>query len=226
MTKGRRPLPNWYEFLFSFIKWMNRKRKFEAIYYTELKELLSQGKYLIVAEELLSKCNGSDFGEFLRISFDSQRIVPSYLHNLLSIIPFRGIVTTNYDNLIELAYIENRKKIPKIFTNDDVLKGRDPLKEKYFILKMHGDIEDPKSIVLSYRSYQNMMYNSPNFQGLIDRVFKNNTILLIGYGGLDPNIESIIDRVSFMNNQSCFYILSKENTFSNIEKKRFLKTGT
>ena len=170
ITKGRRPLPNWYEFLFSFIKWMNRRRKYENSYYSELKELLTKRKYLIVAEELLSNCDENEFKDFLRISFDSKNIVPSYLHKLLSIIPFRGIITTNYDNLIELSYFENNKRIPKIVTNNDMLKGIDPLKEEYFILKMHGDIEDPKSIVLSYRSYQNMMYNSPNYRNLIEEI--------------------------------------------------------
>lgn len=224
ITKGRKSLPNWYEFLKSFIFWHNRKFSFPGDYYEELKKLLKQEKYLLVAEELLDNIKDSEFKDFLDSSFDAKNILPSYLHKIISILPFRGIITTNYDNLIELSYIEYHKKIPKIITNNDVLNNKNPLDFPFFIFKMHGDIEDPKSIILSQGSYLNLIYNSPEYRNLIEKIFKNFTIIFIGYGRKDPDIESIIDKLFITSSsKKIHYMLSKEDSLTNIEKARLHK---
>ena len=220
IARGRRPLPNWYEFLYSFLKWKNRKKPYEKKYYKELKKLIDQEKFLIAAEEILENTSSEDFVEFLHQSFDSKSIIPSYLHRLIPNIPFKGIITTNYDNLIELSYIEAHRRIPKILVNTDVIKG-DVIDEKdFYILKMHGDIENPQSIVLSYKTYVEMIYKSPAYREFLEYLFTNHCILFIGYGGRDPNVESIIDKLSTQEKAASHYLLAEEGVLTGIEKKR------
>lgn len=221
LAKGRRPLPNWHEFLYSFLKWMNRKKSYERTYYEELKRLINEEKLLVVAEEILENTETSDFTAFLRESFDSKNIVPSFLHKLIPIIPFRGIITINYDNLIELSYIETYKRIPKIFVNTDMIDGSLLDEQEFYILKMHGDIENPRSIVLSYKTYVEMMYKSPSYRDLLEKLFTEHCILFIGYGGRDPNVESIIDKLSTQTRANTHYMLAQEGSLTEIEKKRF-----
>ena len=223
ISTGRKPLPTWNEFLKRFIIWKNKKYNFDDDYYNELKELLDRNKYLIVAEELLENIDEREFQEYLNSVFDPQSIQPSYLHKLISLIPFRGIITTNYDNLIELSFVDMNKRMPDIYTNSDVLSGKNPMSSDNFILKMHGDIEDPQSIILSQKSYSELLYNSSGYQQLLEKIFSDYVILFIGYGGSDPNVESTIDKISLHDGKSRHFMLSKEGSLTNIEKKRFQK---
>lgn len=223
VAEGRKSLPNWYEFLKEFIEWVQKTKNLDDAYCEDLLQLLDEKKFLIVAEELLENIDHKEFGEFLQRTFNSKNIVPSRLHKLIAMLPFRGIVTTNYDNLIEISIVNEKSKIPKVFTNNDILNGLSPLDNDFFIFKMHGDIEDPESIVLSYKSYLKMMFDSPNYQELIEKIFSEYTVLFIGYGGTDNNVEFLLDRLAIRETKSKHYILSKENTFMEIEKNRYKK---
>src|SRR3989339_1722232 len=65
ITTGRKLLPNWFEFLDGFIDWSNTKKAFDINYFTELKKLLNEGKYLIVAESLMQRIEENEFTNYL-----------------------------------------------------------------------------------------------------------------------------------------------------------------
>ena len=221
----RKPLPNWYEFLKSFIDWQKDNQKIKENDYKEMIYLLSKKKFLLVAEELLELTPTSDFNKFINQAFDPKSIVPSYLHELIAIIPFRGIITSNYDNLIEHAYFNIHKRIPKIITHKEIMEGIDIFENDFFIFKIHGDIENPKSIILSQRAYANLIYNSINYRDLLENILSNFTVLFIGYGGMDPDIESILEEISVGSTKKEInhYMLIKEKSLTNIEKRRLYK---
>lgn len=223
ITIGRKSLPNWYEFLDGFINWSNEKKNFENNYFIELKKLLKEEKYLIVAESLMQHIDEREFQKYLQEVFNAKYIVPSKVHHLISLIPFRGILTTNYDNLIELSIVDFQRDMPTVLSNEDILNGKNPLEEDFFIIKMHGDIKNPKSIVLSYSSYIQTIFNSIDYQKMIEKIFSEYTVLFIGYGNGDKNIENILDRLSAKKQNRTHYILVKEKTFTNIEKEHYKK---
>lgn len=224
ITTGRKSFPNWFEFLDGFIEWSNSKKSFNKKYFTELKKLLKDGKYLIVAESLMEQIEESEFTNYLYEVFNAKNIVPSGVHKLISSLPFRGILTTNYDNLIELSIIDFKREIPNIYLNEDILNGKNIFDDEFFIFKMHGDIKKPKSIVLSYSSYNQIMFNSITYQETLEKIFLEYTVLFIGYGNGDKNIEYLLDRMSAKKQTNIHYILTKENTFTNIEKEHYIKT--
>lgn len=224
ITTGRKLLPNWYEFLDEFINWSNNKRNFEEKYFNELKKLLNEGKYLVVAESLMEEVEENEFSNYLNEVFNAKNILPSRVHKLISLLPFRGILTTNYDNLIELSIIDFKREMPSIYLNDDILRGENPFDENFFIFKMHGDIKKPKSIVLSYSSYNQIMFNSKSYQEILEKIFSEYTVLFIGYGNGDKNIEFLLDRISAKEQPLTHYMLTKENTFTKIEKEHYQKS--
>lgn len=223
ITTGRKSLPNWFEFLDGFISWANSKKTFEEEYLAELKKLLNDDKYLIVAESLMQRTEENEFSDYLNEVFDAKNILPSRVHKLISLLPFRGILTTNYDNLIELSRVDFRREMPSVYLNDDILDGKNPLDEKFFIFKMHGDIKKPKSIVLSYSSYNQIIFNSQSYQEILEKIFSKYTVLFIGYGNGDKNIEYLLDRISAKEQELTHYMLTKENTFTKIEKEHYQK---
>lgn len=222
---GRKPLPKWDEFLSGYTDWQLQNKKISEGLYSELHALIRQGKNLIAAQELIETSGSQDISNYLNKTFEPLSIVPSVLHEIVVSIPFSCILTSNYDNLFEQAFFCRYKRLPKVFTNADIEKGNLPSDQDFYILKLHGDIGDPSSIVLSHKSYANILYNSPSYRQLIERIFFEYTILFIGYGGNDPDIEAIYDKMisSQITGQRMHFMLAKKDKYTNVEKRRLEK---
>ncbi len=78
------------------------------------------------------------------------------LHRHLVQLPFQGYITTNYDTFIEAAYFEVIGcKLPKFYITSiqgaiEAYQNKQP-----FILKLHGDIDEPYSILLNHQNSSN-----------------------------------------------------------------------
>jgi hypothetical protein len=127
----------------------------------------------------------------------------SIAHRLITRIPFRGFLTTNYDDFIESAYVRTqRRTLPKFYedTYEGVLeawRSRQP-----FILKIHGDVAHPQSIVLGRRSYERMLYENEQYSRCLEQLIGGSSILFVGFGGSDPNLEHILSRASIFDGRS------------------------
>ncbi|MGN8071577.1 SIR2 family protein [Mucilaginibacter sp. 22184] len=113
-------------------------------------------------------------------------------HDLLVSIPhFRTIITTNYDRLFEDAYKDDALLI---FKETEVSSWDD---KRVNILKIHGDLSDESSIILTREDYSRFYrqdYSSP-FWATIIKAIATKTILFLGYGYEDPNVWSIFQHV-------------------------------
>ena len=111
------------------------------------------------------------------------------VHKRITEIPFKFVVTTNYDQLIENAYFPKFGRIPKIFTHQDTPDFADSLwKQEFFILKAHGDISKKSSIILTEKDYRTIVYSSPGYRALLAAIFTTKTILFLGASLSDPEI--------------------------------------
>jgi len=95
---------------------------------------------------------------------DSFQIQPSPALRMLAALPFPIIITTNYDRLFDTAIgdavaLDGRRKMPLIRIYDPTRNGPpeevpvDPKEEKPILLKLHGDIDKPESIVITEEDY-------------------------------------------------------------------------
>ncbi|HKI16782.1 MAG TPA: SIR2 family protein, partial [Isosphaeraceae bacterium] len=102
------------------------------------------------------------------------------------------IATTNYDRLIEAITSQpavnwtQRHKVQPILRGD--AKG---------IIHLHGDWDDPKSIVLGHRTYA-AVERDPHAQAVLREIFSSRTVLLVGFGGglSDPNFGPLLKWVA------------------------------
>ncbi len=87
-------------------------------------------------------------------------VVPSPLLDMLAALPFPIMITTNYDHLFDIALskastIDGRPKQPIVRIYDPTRTippeavPLDPTEEKPVLLKLHGDINRPESIVVT-----------------------------------------------------------------------------
>ncbi len=123
----------------------------------------------------------------------------SKIHQKLLDIKFSAILTTNYDKLIEVAYAHLHSKIPLVFTNHDTPSLWQRLaRNEFFILKIHGDIDRPETIVLSSNDYTEHVFGNLPFIQLFHRLLTAKSVLFIGTSFTEPYILRLLEETRFL----------------------------
>jgi len=116
------------------------------------------------------------------------------LHRLLVRLPWATMVTTNWDDLVEKACASSGIGCIKIWKDDQVpLSGS----EEKTIIKIHGSLDDPCSVVFSESDYASFPEKNRLMQSLFGTLLAYKAILFVGYSYNDYNLKSI---VSFVKN--------------------------
>jgi hypothetical protein len=104
-------------------------------------------------------------------------------------LPFSGIVTTNYDHLLVEADTTRRFALPISHRTSGL---RDWLRQR-FMFHLHGHIGDPASIILTKASYDTFALGErTQTLEFVRGVFQAHTVLFIGFGFRDENIDSLL----------------------------------
>lgn len=114
------------------------------------------------------------------------------LHRQIADIPhIKTIITTNYDSLFETAYGERCTIIRT--SNDIPYIDRD----KTTILKIHGDLSLPNSIIITSKDYTRFFDSNAEepLWTLVKERITTKHVLFLGYSLDDPNVESLFRKV-------------------------------
>lgn len=140
-------------------------------------------------------------------------------HKIISQIPhFRNIITTNYDSLFESVY--GSGKLNVIFSdNHTPYIGA----KKVNLFKIHGDLSNPDSIIITESDYNNF-FSKDTEQNTIWSVIKGiiatKSILFIGYGLEDTNIQVIFNKIRNKigeNGKECYFVAPNISTAKSIK---------
>jgi len=121
---------------------------------------------------------------------EKRNLVPSINHRILMQLPFRAIITTNYDRLLEQA--SPAEKISSVFTRSYRYLPERLVERKWFLLKVHGCVDTPEDIILSRDDYQKALFGEP-LREVLELLFKTNEKFWIGYGHNDPTLDFLVD---------------------------------
>jgi hypothetical protein len=143
--------------------------------------------------EILRAAHASDSHWFdqLRLIFDSGAL-PNDYHVLLSRLPDPLIITTNYDNLLEAAFKYRYGGHVHVATNPSSFR---PGFKGAQIVKIHGTVGDPATIVASRRDYDRA-YSDPHLVGFLQFVFQHYNLIFIGFSLNDPAVAHLMGVVS------------------------------
>ena len=108
------------------------------------------------------------------------------------------IITTNYDRLLEASDSEFRRQYDVVISDGDLL---DSDKSKY-IIKMHGDVTRPDTIVLKEQDYLEYSQKHVLIELFIKALLADHTILFLGYSLNDYNVKLIISWLNFLRSQN------------------------
>jgi hypothetical protein len=219
--------PNWQQLLTILIDHAASQGIIGAEKQNELTDLVvAPNKWLMIAQELSDLYGRSQFQSEIGKIFEEKKANPTKVHRLMIKIPFQFILTTNYDQLIENAYVSKLHSIPKIFTHQDTADFADALwRQDFFILKAHGDLQKKTSIILTEKDYRTVVYAAPGYRALLSAIFTTKTILFLGVSLSDPEIQLLLRSLhdAFQGSGQYHYALISDEDFSATEAAHWRK---
>lgn len=111
---------------------------------------------------------------------------------IFSVFP-RHIITTNYDQLLEKSSSVNSLLYAVVTRDSDLLSEAN---DRY-IIKMHGDLGKPDTIVLKESDYIRYEQEHPLICTFIKSLLVNHTFVFLGYSLNDNNLNLIIGWINY-----------------------------
>lgn len=152
-------------------------------------EISASTDYLHIAELFETKHSRSVLVQYLKERLGDVRFQLTKTHELIVGLPVQRIYTTNFDTLLEQA--SQKKQINRnVIFNASHVGFSDT--STLSIVKLHGDLGDPNSIVISARDFYSYFAKNPAVADLLKVELQTHTVLFLGYSFSDPNLGMIL----------------------------------
>jgi hypothetical protein len=152
-----------------------------------------------VAQRVSQAGNRWEFTAFIRDALDttSKSLQPFHRHivALVKEHQIETIITTAYDNLLELAFQEANIAINRVVRGSDV-SFINP--DRPTLIKLYGDAQQPDTLVVTDRDHSDLLRDRDK-EPLVDevrRAFRRNTMLFLGYSLADPDFRFLFDQIA------------------------------
>lgn len=120
--------------------------------------------------------------------FGEEKPIPDILR-ILARLPLRQIWTSNYETLIERAWLEQRKRLD-VKSRDKDLVQENPWAHG-ILYKMHGTVEHPSEVVIAKGDYEAYRRTRPGFLHLLTGQLVSRRMLFLGISFTDPNLNHL-----------------------------------
>jgi hypothetical protein len=117
---------------------------------------------------------------------------PLSTHRLIASLPFKIIITTNWDALLEEALRLAGKRIAKVVRDSDVAFFDE---SKVTVIKLHGSVDQKDTIVITGDDYYEVFARLPETANLVRSYFATKTLLFLGYGLADEDFKRMFREV-------------------------------
>lgn len=158
---------------------------------------LSTDDYLKIPQYVFNH-NRQSYKRVIKENIDDKCIPDAPLSKAIFEIHPAHIITTNYDRLLEASDSEFCRQYDVVISDADLL---DSEKSKY-IIKMHGDVTKPNTIVLKEQDYLEYSQKHVLIELFIKALLADHTILFLGYSLNDYNVKLIISWLNFLRSQN------------------------
>lgn len=219
--------PDWKGLLLDLVAKAEGSRLLPAEQLEECRRLADDpSKYLLIAEEM-KEVFGPEFNNYIAEVFTDDRKAPTDAHELLVKLHNRKfIITTNYDMLIENAFV-NEKIRPRAFKYYEAHSiQRSLYKREFFILKAHGDAESAaERIIVTEKDYRNILYQQRGYQSALQSIFTMYSVIFVGTSLADPELKLLLSYINaaFPEGGITHYALLAEEDSGKTEQGRWRK---
>jgi len=135
------------------------------------------------AAVVASQLEGRSVGEAVAQHMGGAR-VPGLQHALLVSLPVTEMATTNYDQLLEIAADAAHDPVT-------VIPYKNAQSARRWLLKLHGDINESKEIVLTREDYLSYPEQRGALRGIVQALLLTRHMLFVGFSMTDDNFARI-----------------------------------
>jgi hypothetical protein len=157
----------------------------EAIGYREwmLRQEGATSAYLRVAEEYEAQFGRNALDKLILQNVPDHQFAPGHLHRMLVELPWADILTTNWDTLLERAAETAEERVYDVLrTVEEIPEARAPR-----IVKLHGSFPAHRPFVFTEEDFRTYPARASAFVNLAQQLAMENTLVLLGFSGDDPN---------------------------------------
>jgi len=161
---------------------LRRQGKTAHIASERIEALLASGAYETVLEEIEAVRGREVFINEIRDEFSRNLTIPDVVWRISELFA-DTVITTNYDRLLEQSFETGEAGRVQVINGLNALEQPDP--KKITVIKLHGDIREPKRCILSKNQYDEAYGNgSLNMHKPIPKLlayhYKNSSLLFLG----------------------------------------------
>ena len=160
----------------------------------DLRQFLAEADHLSIAGYFRQAVHPTVFTKFLRERYRNRDFKLSPILKALAKLPATTIFTTNYDKLLEVAYRRRNGEDPAVVLEPRQLQALAPGEVK--IIKVHGDIDNPTSIILGKEDYLGYEDKYGGIATYMQGQLAFSSLILVGFGLRDPNFERLYHAAS------------------------------
>ena len=163
----------------------------------EAERLIADKRYLDAAQVIRDDVPDAEHDKFVRDTFLVPNFKQSGIHEVALQLDPKMVVTTNYDDVYDQFC-----RTGKARDGYNVVRYYDPhildnvRSTTRVIIKAHGCVTDPARTVLTRSQYFRARRDNGAFYSILDALFLTNTILFVGCGLDDPDIQLILENVN------------------------------
>lgn len=180
-----RPMAGWNEIYMAMVDALYRAD--DPAVQTQRAALMGQAgatsSYLRVAEEFESEFRREALDKLIRAQVPDLEYAPGDLHRQLLELPWADVLTTNWDSLLERTAAEVEDRVYHVVrTIEEIPETHTPR-----IIKLHGSLPAHRPFVFTEEDFRTYPDRAAPFLNLAQQITMQNTLVLVGFSGDDPN---------------------------------------
>lgn len=194
-TSGNRPKA-WKEFLL----YVNEKYITSKKDKTYIKKLINNGQFLMALQIIYDLVDRGTYNTIIEKEYKEPDYKPSKIHEIVSNIDPKMIITTNFDIIYEKA-VPTQAITPVVYNSSsnfaDLIRSNSKV-----LVYAHGNVRGIRDTIFTKKQYYEAKRDNPEFYEILQAVFMTNTILFLGCGLCDPDMSLILESVNIKTNAS------------------------
>ena len=153
-----------------------------------INEQIKKEDYLLALQAIYDACIPADYVRYLKSEFMVD-FKPSKVHEFIRKIDSKVVITTNFDSIYDNLCKGSTYSILDYEEAESIVQTlKSPTN---LIIKAHGTIQKPTKLIFTSSQYFKSQQENPVFYNILYSLFLTNTVVFLGYGLSDPDINLI-----------------------------------
>lgn len=127
---------------------------------------------------------------FIAEHMDDPTIAPSTIHHQIVALPFNYIVTTNWDNLLEMAFHQQDIPFIKVVRDPDLANIHE---QKRVLIKLYGTVEQAESIAITLDDLRKLPERVPDIIKFLNYCSSLRVLVFLGFDSAEYQLRSLYE---------------------------------